>query len=127
RPFGVDDLRPLLVENGVRATVVVQARSSLEETRELLETAAAADFIAGVVGWVDLTDPEVHGTLRGLKAGPGGRFLVGVRHQVHDEPDAEWLLRYDVRRGLGAVREADLAYDLLVRPRELPAAVALAR
>src|SRR5205823_5503912 len=51
----------------------------------------------------------------------------GVRHQVHDEPDERWLVRDDVLRGLRSVRDADLAYDLLVRARELPAALAAAR
>ena len=55
--------------------------------------------------------------------GAGGDRLVGIRHQVHDESDPEWLCRADVRRGLAAVQERGLAYDLLVRARELPAAV----
>jgi len=56
-----------------------------------------------------------------------GERLVGVRHQVHDELDARWLLRDDVQRGLAAVCGAGLAYDLLVRTRELPAALETAR
>jgi L-fuconolactonase len=123
RPFGPEELRPLLMERGVDRTVLVQARSSLEETRELLALAAAANFVAGVVGWVDLTDPAVGHTLRALQSSSAGAKLVGVRHQVHDEPDPDWLLRDDVRRGLRAVGDAGLAYDLLVRPRELPAAL----
>ena len=39
RRFGPDDLEPLLRENGVAGTVVVQARQSLDETRELLALA----------------------------------------------------------------------------------------
>jgi L-fuconolactonase len=58
-----------------------------------------------------------------LRQGPGGRYLVGIRHQVHDEPDPDWLMRADVRRGLRAVAGAGLVYDLLVRARELPAAL----
>lgn len=127
RPFGPDDLRPLLAERGVDRTVLVQTRSSLDETREFLAVAERTDFVAGVVGWVDLTAPDVASVLGALRAGPGGRWLVGVRHQVHDEPDAGWLLRPDVRRGLRAVGEAGLVYDLLVRPRELPAALEVAR
>jgi len=127
RPFGPDDLRPLLAASGVARTVLVQTRSSLDETREFLAVAEATDFVAGVVGWVDLTAPDVGATLRELRAGAGGRLLVGVRHQVHDEPDAGWLLRPEVRRGLRAVGEAGLVYDLLLRPRELPAALEVVR
>jgi L-fuconolactonase len=45
---------------------------------------------------------------------------------VHDEPDPDWLLRDDVRRGLRALEEVGLVYDLLVRTRELPAALDVA-
>ncbi len=127
RAFGPADLAPLLGENGVEATILVQCRSSLEETEDFLRIASATPFVAGVVGWVDLTDQGVGQTFDRLRASPEGQKLVGVRHQVHDEPDPEWLLRNDVRRGLAALFERDLAYDLLVRTRELPAAIATAR
>jgi L-fuconolactonase len=127
RRFGPEDLRPLLAANDVDRTILVQTRSSIEETREFLATAGRHDFIAGVVGWVDLTAPDVAEQLASLRAGPGGETLVGVRHQVHDESDPDWLLRADVRRGLAAVGQAGLAYDLLVRTRELPAALATVR
>jgi L-fuconolactonase len=123
RRFGPDDLEPLLREHGIDGTVLVQARSSLDETRWLLELADAAPFVRGVVGWIDLTDPDAAGVLAEL----GGGRLVGIRHQVHDEPDPEWLLRPDVQRGIAAVGAADLAYDFLVRARELPAALETAR
>jgi L-fuconolactonase len=127
RRFTPADLAPILAANGVEATVLIQARMSLDETDELLATAAAATFIRGVVGWVDLTDPAVADTIAELRSRPGGTRLVGIRHQVHDEPDPDWLGRADVRRGIQAVGEAGLVYELLVRMRELPAAVALAR
>jgi L-fuconolactonase len=127
RPFGVDHLQPLIEAAGVDATVLVQTRSSVDETREFLATAAQTPFIRGVVGWVDLTDPGVGDLLAELREAPGGERLVGIRHQVHDEPDPDWLLRPDVRRGLQAVGEAGLAYDVLVRSRELPAALEVAR
>jgi L-fucono-1,5-lactonase len=123
RAFGPADLAPLLRESRIDLTIVMQTRSSLDETREFLATAAAHPFIAGVVGWVDLTVPSVRDNLAALRAGPGGDWLVGVRHQVQDEADPEWLARADVRRGLGEVGAAGLAYDLLVRTRELPAAI----
>lgn len=127
RPFSPDDLRPSLATAGVDATVLVQTRSSLDESRQFLRLAEATDFIAGVVGWVDLAAPSVADEIAALQAGGGGRHLAGLRHQVHDEADPNWLLRPDVLRGLSAVRDAGLVYDLLVRPRELPAALSAAR
>jgi L-fuconolactonase len=125
RAFGPADLAPLIASAGIDATIVVQTRSSLEETEEFLATAAATTFVRGVVGWVDLRDPAVDETIARLRAGPGGERLVGVRHQVHDEPDSGWLLRDDVQRGIRAVGNAGLVYELLVRARELPAARAV--
>jgi L-fuconolactonase len=123
RVFAPADLAPELAANGVDATVLVQTWASLAETRDFLAIAAQHRFVAGVVGWVDLTDPSVEATLAALRAGADGRYLVGIRHLVHDEPDPDWLLRDDVRRGLAAVGRAGLVYDLLLRPREIPAAL----
>ena len=127
RPFGPEDLVPLLQRQGVQRTVLVQTRSSREESREFLALAADTEFIAGVVAWVDLTDADVAATLADLAASPGGDRLVGIRHQVQDEEDPRWLLRKDVQRGLGEVGRAGLAYDFLVGPAELPAAAEAAR
>jgi L-fuconolactonase len=127
RAFGPDDLRPLLARAGVDRTIVVQTIPRVDETRELLTMAAATDFIAGVVGWADLADPAIAKTLATLRAGDGGDFLVGIRHQVHDEPDAGWLLRDEIQRGIRAVGESGLVYDVLVRTRELPPALELVR
>ncbi|MEU8877840.1 amidohydrolase family protein [Streptomyces javensis] len=123
RTFTPGDLAPHLDAHRIDATVVVQSSSSVEETRELLALAGGSDRIAGVVGWADLTDPGVGEVLAELAAGPGGDRLVGLRHQVQDEPDPRWLDREDARRGLAAVADAGLVYDLLVTPRELPAAI----
>jgi L-fucono-1,5-lactonase len=122
RRFGPEDLEPLLRAHDVVGTVLVQARGSLDETRTLLEIATATPFVLGVVGWIDLTDDGATRLLAGLTG-----KLVGIRHQVHDEPDPSWLLRPDVQRGLTAVGTAGLVFDLLVRARELPAAIETAK
>lgn len=123
RPFGPADLQPLLAAAGVDGTVLVQTRSDLGETREFLAIAAEHEFVRGVVGWVDLTDPNVSDQLQSVRTDK----LVAIRHQVHDEADSEWLLRSDVRRGLELVARQGLAYDLLLRTRELPAAIQVVR
>jgi L-fuconolactonase len=108
RTFGVADLALAVAGTGVHRTVLVQVRNDAAETRDLLALAATSDLIAGVVGWVDLSDPSVGENVAGL---------VGVRHQAQAEPDpGEWLARPAVWRGLRALAAAGLPYDLMIRP-----------
>ncbi|WP_105969733.1 amidohydrolase family protein [Streptomyces geranii] len=123
RDFTVADLAPEARAAGVDRTILVQTITVPEETPEFLALAAEHELIAGVVGWTDLTRPDIADELARLRELPGGAHLKGIRHQVQGEPDPEWLLRPDVRRGLAAVAEAGLVYDLVVLPHQLPACV----
>ncbi|MFJ5062184.1 amidohydrolase family protein [Streptomyces nigra] len=123
RNFGVGDLLPEARAAGVGRTVVVQTVTVPEETPELLALAERHELVAGVVGWTDLTRPDVAAELARLRELPGGAYLKGIRHQVQGEPDPGWLLRPDVRRGLTALEEAGLVHDLVVLPHQLPACV----
>jgi L-fuconolactonase len=122
RSFSVDDLRPDARRFGVAATVLVQTVTVAAETPEMLALAAADPLVTGVVGWTDLTSAAVGDELERLRSGPGGEFLVGIRHQVQSEPDPDWLRRADVLRGLRAVAAAGLCYDLVVLPHQIAAA-----
>ncbi|WDV56062.1 amidohydrolase family protein [Streptomyces coeruleorubidus] len=121
RDFTVEDLASQARAAGVDRTVLVQTVTVPEETPEFLALADEHELIAGVVGWTDLTRPDVTDELARLRELPGGPYLKGIRHQVQGEPDPEWLLRPDVRRGLTAVADAGLVYDLVVLPHQLPA------
>jgi L-fuconolactonase len=126
-PRGLDDLRAVTGPAGVGATIAVQAATTELETTWLLALAAeSGGLVAGVVGWVEVEAPDIAERLAILRAAPGGERLVGIRHPVHDEPDAGWLDRDAVRRGLRAVAEAGLTYDLLLFPEHLPAALRVA-
>lgn len=118
RRFDVDDLRAATRDTDVTRTIVVQAVHDPGETTWLL---AQPLPVAGVVGWVDLTAPDVADRLAAI-AGPR---LVGIRHQAQDEPDPDWLARPAVVRGVRALAAAGLVFDLLVRAREQRAALAL--
>jgi L-fuconolactonase len=126
RAFTPANMMPALAADHIDGTVLIQTVSDLTETIGFLELTQETPSVLGVVGWVDLTDRAVGDTLDELQA-RYGRLLVGIRHQVHDEPDPRWLERDDVRRGLEIVRSRDLRYDLLVRTRELPSATATVR
>lgn len=116
------DLKPLLENAGFDGCVAVQARQSLEETWWLLELAEQNDFVRGVVGWVDLCSPNLQAQLEEFHHHPR---LVGVRHVVQDEPDDEFMLRADFQRGIALLGEFELTYDVLIYPRQLPAAIRL--
>ncbi|MFI5803263.1 amidohydrolase family protein [Streptomyces sp. NPDC051561] len=123
RDFLVGDLEAEAATAGVSASVLVQTVPVAEETPEFLALAEAHELIAGVVGWTDLTHENVADRLAALRALPGGAHLAGIRHQVQGESDPQWLLRPEVRRGLAAVADAGLVYDLVITPNQLPAAV----
>ena len=127
RDFTLDDLRPQLAAAGMRAAVLVQTVPVAAETPEMLALADSANEIAGVVGWVDLRAADVAARLAALMEGPGGGWLAGIRHGVQDEHDPDWLLWPEVLRGLQAVADAGLVYDLLVRSDQLLMAAHAAR
>jgi L-fuconolactonase len=123
RDFLPADLKPLLEASGFDGCVAVQARQTLEESRWLLELADHADFIRGVVGWVDLCGPDLEAQLESLSRHPK---FVGVRHVVQDEPDDRFMLREDFQRGIARLAGHGLTYDILIFPKQLPAACELA-
>lgn len=123
RDFLPPDLAPLLRAAGLDGCVAVQAQQTVAEARWLLSLADAHPIIKGVVGWVDLQSDRVEERLAELARHP--RF-VGVRHVVQDEPDDNFMLRPAFQRGIGKLRQFNLAYDLLVFPKQLPAAIQLA-
>lgn len=123
RNFELPEFTAEARDAGVTASVLVQTITVAEETPEFLAIAEDSEVVAGIVGWTDLTHPGVADELARLKELPGGRWLSGIRHQVQGEADPEWLLRADVHRGLAAVEEAGLVYDLVVVPHQLPACI----
>ena len=130
RTFGAADLRSAATRpvagRKLASTVVVQCVASVSETRELLALAGVDPLIGAVVGWVDLTSPAVADMLDDLLAGPGGPYLRALRHLVQGESDPAWLQQPSVERGLRAVGERGLAYDVLIRSRQFDQAVHLA-
>ena len=116
RDFLPHDLKPELDRIGFDGSITVQARQSLEETRFLLEFAKSAPFILGVVGWVDLRSPKVREQLQEFA---GNSKFVGVRHIVQSEPDDRFLMQSDFLRGIAALEEFNLTYDILIFPKHL--------
>jgi len=116
RDYLPDDLAPILQQNGVKQTVLVQASNSVAESRWLLDLADENSFIAGVVGWVDLMSGEIDAQLDELCTHPK---FKGVRHLVESEPQDDWIVQPAVLAGLKKLSARGLSYDLLVHTRHL--------
>jgi L-fuconolactonase len=120
--YGLAELDAAIAGTGVDRTILVHAQQRLDETKWMLDVAAASGGrIAGVVGWVPLVAPDLDDTLARLTT---DRRLRGVRHIVHDEPDDDYLLRDDVNRGVARLHAHGLVYDVLIFAKHLPQTIA---
>lgn len=124
RDFLPADLRPLIQQAGVERTIFVQTQHDLAENRWVLKLAEQNDWIAGVVGWVDLASPACEDQLLEFKGHPK---FVGVRHITQDEADDNFIIRPEVLRGLKILEKHHVPFDLLFYVKHLQHAVTLAK
>jgi L-fuconolactonase len=118
------DLLPHLQTIGVKKTIFVQTQHNVEEARWVLGLAEQYDFLAGVVGWVNLASPRCEEQVLELRAHPK---FVGVRHITQDEPDDDFIVRPDILRGLKVLEKHRVPFDLLFYVKHLRHAVTVAR
>ena len=121
RDFLPEDVAPQLDAAGVGGVVAVQADQSEAETSFLLGLAAQYPVIRGVVGWIDLEAPDLG---ERLARRPGSNALKGFRHIAQGEPD-DFLARPGVIAGVRSLGEQGFTFDILIYPRQLPAATRL--
>ena len=126
RAFEPDELAPQLAAANIAATILVQSACSNEDTMFMFEHARRYDWIAAVVAWLPLEEPDrTAARLEELRAEPK---LRGIRHLIHDEPDPHWILAPAVLESLSLVEAADLVLELpVVFPRHLADVPELAR
>jgi len=117
RDYLPDDLRPLLTRHAIDRTILVQAAQTLAETDFLLELAAKNEFIAGVVGWLDMDRDDFPGQFAHYRKKPK---FIGLRPMLQDLKDDEWILRPKVLKSLQLVAEADFSFEFLTHTRHLP-------
>jgi L-fuconolactonase len=116
------DLIPELRANGIDGCVAVQTDQSEQETMFLLNLAAECSEIKGVVGWVDLCAPDLPARLQYFSQ---FEKLRGFRHIIQAEPDDRYMLRPDFLAGIQLLQGFNFAYDILIYPRQLSAAIDL--
>ncbi|MFT5528268.1 MAG: L-fuconolactonase [Pirellulaceae bacterium] len=124
RSFLPADLKTNIDGVGVDKTIFVQTQHNVEENRWVLGLAEENDFIAGVVGWVDLASEACEDQLLEFKDHPK---FVGIRHVTQDEPADDFIIGGDVMRGLKVLEKHSVPFDLLFYVKHLKHAVTLAK
>lgn len=122
RDFLPGEFADTLDANGVSASIAVQTDQSEDETTFLLDLAEHDQRIAAVVGWLDLQSPRLEERLRHFSQ---HKKLRGVRHIAQSEPDDRFLLSSNFLSGVSLLREFGFTYDILIYPKQLPAAIEL--
>jgi L-fuconolactonase len=122
RDFLPEELQEQCHANCIDASIAVQASQSEDETLFLLKLAENNQQIAGVVGWVDLMSPQIDERLKFFSS---YEKLRGFRHIAQAEPDDRFLVRSDFMRGISRLRQFGFTYDILIYPKQLPAAIDL--
>lgn len=126
RTYAIKELETERIEAGVEKGVLVQAAGNFEDTDGMIKAAKETTWIAGVVGWLPLQDPQAAYKAYKEKYSKEGYFK-GVRHQIHDEADPEWLLQPEVMESLRMLAEYDLPYDLVgIHPAHIRTALRVA-
>ena len=120
RDFLPFELDPHRAAAGVQRAILIQAAPTEAETRFLFELARADRAVAGVVGWVDFTAPDVDARIAALVR-DGQGLLVGLRPMAQDIDDPDWLARPELDAAFASLQRHQLAFDALVRPDQLPA------
>ena len=120
------DIEGQLAAAQVKATVMVQSANNLEDTAFMFDCAAQYPWIIGVVGWVDLLDPQK--AQQQLAAHLQNKYFKGIRHLIHDEPDSSWLLQRDVIKSLEILANHGLPFDVVgVKIEHIKAAIEVAK
>jgi L-fuconolactonase len=114
--FLPEDLKPLLAQNRIDGTVIVQSDQSKDENIFQLANALKNDAVKGVVGWVDLEAEDLSGQLEYYKE---FRKLKGFRHVLQGEKQRDFMLRPKFKRGIGKLKEFGYTYDILIHPDQL--------
>lgn len=122
RNFDLGQLAADRAGTNVTSGILVQVLNIVAETDEMLALARTSDDVRGVVGWLDLTRPDLAEQVERLRAGGP---LIGVRHQMQAEADpGAWLQHPDVQASFASLGELGLPYDLMLYPADLDVAAA---
>ena len=122
RDYGPKELADHLNACGIDKTITVQAAPTIEETHYLLSLAGEHDYIAAVIGWVDLESPQAANDIALLAAHPK---LKGIRPMARDYRGSDWLSDPILDPALEALTKHGLRFEALAKEPHLASLAAM--
>jgi len=122
RDFLPADLAPHLKTHRLDGSIVVQAAPTYEETDFILSLAESEETILGVVGWLDLFDPDHRIHYERFRRHPK---FVGFRIMIQEMADASRILEPEFVEALKGYADEGVTVDLLVRCHQLETLIRL--
>jgi len=127
RNFVISDLHDASAASGIEKTILVQTVTDYAETPELLLIAQSEQLVGAVVGWLKIDAPDAIEHLHKYLDLPGANYLKGIRDIAQDHPDPNYLAKPETISNVQKLGKLGIAYDLLTKIPELPAAIELVR
>lgn len=126
KTYLLNQVEPLLSQAQVTAAILVQATNSLAETDWFLSLAQEKEYILAAVVWLPLNEEKSFDlALQNYLQNP---YFKGVRHQIHDEADTQWLLQPNVMQSLKLLAKNNIPYDLVgTKPQHIQTAIEVAK
>jgi L-fuconolactonase len=118
RDYLPEDLAPIREEHQISKTILVQAAPTVAETEFLLKLSEENDYVAGVVGWLDMAADDFPKQFSRMRT--AHPKFVSIRPMLQDLADDAWILRPEVLRNVELLLADDFPIDLLVHTRHLP-------
>ncbi len=110
------ELKTALADFSFDGSVVVQANETYAENDFLLDIAQKHNYIKGIVGWIDLLDPQAEIKMIALKSTP---IIVGFRTIMQGSPDEKYLGNKLFYENVKRLASFDYTFDLLVHNNQL--------
>ncbi|MCG7381694.1 amidohydrolase family protein [Paenibacillus sp. ACRRY] len=116
RNFLPPDFEPLLSKHNLDGSIIVQAAPTIEETEFILKIAEHSPSVLGVIGWVNLFDPDHRKHFERFRLNPK---FKGIRVMIQDMYNTTDVLNPVFLDALSSYAAEDIPVDLLLVSNQL--------
>lgn len=124
RDFDLGMIESIAESAGVTSGVLIQSQEDDRDTDYLLDLAEGSSFVKAVVGWVDMLSPVAIDRISNLRK--YSKFK-GLRPMLQSLPEDDWILQPELDKVFCAMKQQNLSFDALIKPRHLLSIAELAK